>query len=256
MKFKELFENVLNETNNTSYQEIKEWVNSLNLKGRSPKGFKKEFSLLQYAKKIIDNIDNYYSGKVDGMSLSQLQRIYDVDLKGKKEKINNLLSVDDNKPIIIKTKFATYYKEDGSSYDNYLKSIKDVDEFLNTLKGYHKKALKDLVIVFAKKSITGSKAKYKSAEDRILINLSSMGKSKEEYGSLRYVILHELGHRYLKFNKQHFNVDSIEWITTPYSKTDSFTSEEKFAELFALSHWKNKYKRYDEVIKKFEKNIK
>lgn len=81
-----------------------------------------------------------------------------------------------------------------------------------------------------------------------------MGKEPESYGSLVYVILHELAHRYLqKVNKQSWNIDSSEWSTTKYSKTDSMTGEEKFAELFAMSHWKSKYSEHEIKINNFLK---
>jgi hypothetical protein len=55
--------------------------------------------------------------------------------------------------------------------------------------------------------------------------------------------------------KQTWDYDSPRWITTKYSKVDSFTGEEKFAELFAISHWPNKYKEYKKQIKEFKKVI-
>jgi hypothetical protein len=101
-----------------------------------------------------------------------------------------------------------------------------------------------------------SKAKYKTDKDELWINARKMGDTKDDYGSLVYVVLHELGHRYLRYNPQKWNYDSQEWVTTRYSMTDSMSGEEKFAELFALSHWKNKYKEYADKINKFEGMIK
>ena len=79
--------------------------------------------------------------------------------------------------------------------------------------------------------------------------------TKEEYGSLRYIIVHELGHRFLKFNPQSWNISSSSMYTTKYSKVPTMTDEEPFAELFALSHWKHKYKEYKTQIDKFESSI-
>ena len=45
-------------------------------------------------------------------------------------------------------------------------------------------------------------AKYIEKEDSLQVNINKIGKTKEEYGSLRYVILHELGHRFLKMYPQ------------------------------------------------------
>lgn len=139
------------------------------------------------------------------------------------------------------TKLATYYKNDTLSYDKFLENVKNVDSFLATLTGYHKKAIAGLKIRFVSGSTIRSKAQYKTNEDTIYINVSKMGNTTEEYGSLRYVVLHELGHRYLKKFPQNWNIDKPELTTTKYSMTETLTNEERFAELFAISHWPKKY---------------
>lgn len=155
----------------------------------------------------------------------------------------------------IKTKNARYVKQGYISNKKFENAAENIDSFLSELKNYHKKITKNLTIRFVDGRTQKSIAKYKENEDVLQININKTGNTKEEYGSLRYVILHELGHRYLKAFPQKWNHDDTKWITTKYSGVDSLTGEEKFAELFAISHWKNKYSQYKDKIEKFEKRI-
>ena len=114
----------------------------------------------------------------------------------------------------------------------------------------------NLKIKFVSQDQLRAKASYKTEEDTLYINARKMGKSTEEYGSLVYVVLHELGHRYLRYNNQNWNIDDTKYTTTKYSTVDSFTNEEKFAELFALTHWPKKYKEYQTQMDMFKNNLK
>lgn len=173
-----------------------------------------------------------------------------------KEELEIIYSSND-KPTVIKKRNATYIKYDTSAYKEFEKNVEIIDNFLDTLKGFHREALKgNLVIKFVSSGDMKSKAKYKTDKDELWINSKKAGDTKDDYGSLVYVVLHELGHRYLRYNTQKWNYDSQEWVTTRYSMTDSMIGEEKFAELFAMSHWKNKYKEYVDKINKFEGMLK
>jgi hypothetical protein len=155
----------------------------------------------------------------------------------------------------IKRSFATYVvlgRISSSVVDN---TIQDLEDFFGTLKGYHALVVKNLVIRLVDSKSLKTIAKYKQNEDVIEINVKRTGNTKEEYGSLRYVVLHELGHRYLTKHPQNWNVDDRKWITTKYSGIDSLTGEEKFAELFAMMHWENKYSQYKEQIRSFKSTI-
>ena len=93
--------------------------------------------------------------------------------------------------------------------------------------------------------------------ESIHLYLNIPGNTKEEYGSLLYIVLHELGHKFLEDKKQTWNIADSSLITTPYSAKNSMTmtEEEIFAELFALSHWENKYGKYKNQIKRFKELI-
>lgn len=163
--------------------------------------------------------------------------------------------LDTGKSSKIEGSYATYIKKDSSSYQSFLDNIENIEDFLSTLSGYHARVLEDLVIVFADKADVKSKAKYKTSEDVLYINPKVAENTKEEYGSLRYIILHELGHRYLSKNRQSWDIDAKEFTTTKYSEVETMSGEERFAELYALSHWENKYPEYAEQIDLFQDMI-
>ena len=240
----------------SNYQTTKDWIISLNLDGRTPKGMKKEVSILNFIKGQIKMADDFYKGIPTDSIKKTIQDSLDRFSSNELELINQKLRISDDEPKIIKKGIVKYIKSDASSYKKFTSAVKDVSAFLKELKGYHKKPLKDLVIRFVKKSDLTSKASYKSEKDELWINLQSMGKTTDSYGSLVYVVLHELGHRYLKSNPQDWNIDSILWITTKYSMTDSWSGEEKFAELFAITHWEKKYKEHKIKMDKFKNLIK
>ena len=73
------------------------------------------------------------------------------------------------------------------------------------------------------------------------------------YGSLDYILIHELGHRY----EEKFGSDPMfnRWYTTRYSYNDG----EAFAELFALGHFgitKVRSDDFGERLKNFENKMK
>ena len=256
MTIREEFRQFLRESfANNEYIKIKEWILSLNLDIRTPRGLKQEHEILQYLKRKIDSIEQYFKGIPDESYQRELENSINNFTKEQIDKINKSFGKQDTKPLNIQKKYALYIKADASSYDNFLSAIDDLEDFLSALKGIHSVPLKNLVIRFVKKADLNSKAKYKTDKDELWINLQSMGNTKEEYGSLRYVVLHELGHRYIKSNPQKWDYDSYKWVTTKYSAVDSLNGEEKFAELFAISHWPTRYKEHLEKIKEFLKII-
>lgn len=158
----------------------------------------------------------------------------------------------------IKGKYAVYIHDDVGSYVNFKKNIEKLEKFFSSLKSFHKKALKNLTVRFVSAQDQRSAGKYLSGKKIMQVNPQSkkVAKKDDAYASLVYIVLHELGHKYLEENPQKWNINSGVLTTTKYSKVDSWNEEERFAELFALSHWKNKYPEYKEQINKFETNIK
>lgn len=53
------------------------------------------------------------------------------------------------------------------------------------------------------------------------------------YGSVDYILIHELGHRYERKNHVPEDFDQTEWWSTRYSTMEG----ESFAELFAMGNW-------------------
>ena len=150
---------------------------------------------------------------------------------------------------------ATYVNESILGQARFTACSKDIDGILGTLSGFHRDALDGLKIVFVKKEGSTATAKYDSARDVVLIR-PDKAVDGDAYGSFQYVVLHELGHRYLAKNRVDFDYSSSEWITTKYSKVDSWSDEEKFAELFALSHFNYDYPPFDGYAEKIVKFVK
>ena len=230
------------------------WIEKLNVPKRKPRNIKKVehdvilglIDMIEKYKSIMFKDEQEFNKKLIAMRMK--------NIRISKEELEKVYNGGDSN--LIKKDIGTYIKYDTSAYDKFLVNIEKVEKFLKTLKGYHKKSLKNVKVKFVTSNEIKSSASYKTNEDTLYINNSKMGNTKDGYGSLVYVILHELGHRYLKQNNQNFNIDSPEWTTTKYSMTDSWSGEERFAELFALSHWKNKYKEYSNQINKFIEVIK
>lgn len=242
----------------TTAKEVRDFfqANEIQIPSRMPRGMNKaDYQLLFDVYSMLDKKDS----STDFTIVNKMKMV-----RLSKEEIIELFSANEkSKPDIQVGRYATYLKRDTSAYSVFEDSIKLLEEFFSKLKGHHSKAIHGLKIKFVKATDMKATAKYKQDEDTLWINsgrinswvkqgrLSSLG--SEEYGSLLYIVLHELGHRYLaKVKKQKWDIDSSEWITTDYSKTDTFTGEEKFAELFAMSNWKSKYSKYKDKIDKFE----
>jgi len=229
--------------------------NKITVPPRIPKGMNKaDYQLLWEVYNLLDKKDSMTDFSIENkMKMVRLSP----------DQILDSFSKNEAKPDTIKGKYTTYIKRDNSSYSVFEDAIKLLEGFLGRLSGYHSKAIHNLKIKFVKPNDIKSVAKYKQDEDTLWINLFKINKwikqdrlsslGSDEYGSLLYVLVHELGHRYLsKVKRQSWNIDSQEWATTKYSTVDSISGEEKFAELFALSFWKSKYPEYKDKIKKFE----
>jgi len=242
-----------NITSVADIEKLENWLNTLDFKGKTPRGYKAEKDALVSISDKLDVFKQYPSLEPDDNTYN-IYNLYvsKLDINRVNAKFG---AANNTEPSSITKKYATYIKNDARSYKRFLSEIDNIESFLATLSGYHKKALGGLVIKFVSPKAQKSIAKYVTSDDIIQINLKKVGNTSEEYGSLRYIVLHELGHRYLKKYRQRWNYDSFTWITTKYSTVDSFSGEEKFAELFAISHWSNKYSEYSDKIKLFKKEI-
>jgi hypothetical protein len=241
------------------YNNLVNWIDSLNLKqGKAPRGYAKEYQDLIKIKNQIETINKWYKGDI---TKSNSINIIDFLLKSIRpviEDITKELSLDNDNILELELTNANFYNESLMPYKDFENKSKQIDSFLNKLIGIYKKSLNPrLDIYFVKSSLIKSKAKYSNEKDAIIINPSKI-ETGDQYAGFNYIIVHELGHRYLRYNKVNFNYDSTEWITTDYSKVDSMQGEEKFAELFALSLFNYKGKPFDsfqDKIDKFKKLI-
>lgn len=233
-------------------QELKDWINSLNLKtGKAPSGMKKQYEDLKFLVKQIEMLSTF--GKNPGIISNirvTLEHLTDKDIEILTKKLSK-----DARTSELKLKNATFTNNSVMSDANFIKNAKAIDSFLSSLKGFHKDALKgELKIVFVKKEDTKAKATYKSDKDALYLRADAI-KPGSSYGQFNYVVVHELGHRYLKFNKVKFDYQSSKWITTPYSKTEGWADEEKFAELFALSHFNYSGQPFDSYKEKIDEFV-
>jgi hypothetical protein len=150
--------------------------------------------------------------------------------RGKKEEV-----------VEIKLSHATYFNRSGMSSTTFKKYAGAVDQVLGTLKGWRRKALKgSLKVVFVGAQQMKVQGKYRQATDELWVRATPkvLRRDAGTYGGFDYIIVHELGHRYERYNSLPtvgFDRD-VTWRTTRYSYNDG----EAFAELFALSHFKIK----------------
>ena len=236
-----------------------EWFTSLNIKKRKPSDMNKVDHSVVLS--IQNQVENWTSstlpehlrvqekkfviavlGSLRPLSIQEMETYYGDQV--------------DNKPEVIKTRYATYYKKSSFAYSSFLSYIDRLEDLFSNLESPHKDVLDNLHIQFKDSKDMKAIATYKTDKDRLLINPKKVSSLKNVYGSLEYVVLHELGHRYLRFNRQPFNIDDNKWITTKYSTVESMSGEEKFAELFALSYYKDDYREYEEIIDEFLNTIK
>lgn len=217
--------------------------------GVTPKGMKKESSYLKTLKncaefyrtykEISPNIRAVFT-YLDEASISNI-----VDKFIKPDKIESL-----------KLGRISFENKSRMSQERFINASKSVFELITSLKGFHAKAIeKPLKIIIQSASVQSTKATYKSELDEFWIKESAVDLTQSGYGSLPYIIAHELGHRFEKKVGTPPDFRDYESFTTPYSKSDSMAGSEAFAELFAISHFKSDYPQYSDKVEKFERQI-
>jgi len=233
-------------------KEVTDWINSLNLKtGKAPSGMKKQYQAVKDIARQVELIKEFGgSGGIRWNIQGLISILTDKDIEILTKKLSK-----DARTSELKLRNATFTNNSVMSDANFIKNAKAIDSFLSSLKGFHKDALKgELKIVFVKKEDTKAKATYKSDKDALFLRADAI-KPGNSYAQFNYVVVHELGHRYLKFNRVKFDYQSPHWITTPYSRQEGWADEEKFAELFALSHFNYSGKPFDDYKQKIEEFV-
>jgi len=213
------------------------WMEQFPSSGRSPKGRKKEFGFLQF----LQHQATMYK-KHGILSWDNINAIFSHNIS--KEEFEKLFAKDRVEELKIGN--VTYLNTSSLAEDAFIQKAKKIDKLLSSLKGFHKKAAsKPFKIIFKSSQQIKPRAKYRTQTDEIWVRHNAKA-DNELYGHLLYIIIHELGHRYEKFYG--FPQGWKETYTTKYSRTQGINGSEAFAELFALSHWHNQYKEYDQQI--------
>lgn len=148
---------------------------------------------------------------------------------------------------------TTYENEIGVDGPTLEKYAKRLDAIFGGITGWRAKALKSglKVVLASPRNFTGTVGgKYKRDRDALLIRTTpNILKRGSGYASFEYIIVHELGHRYERFNRVPQDFDRVEWWTTKYSRNEG----ESFAELFAVGHFGLTGTWDKAIIERFEK---
>lgn len=180
----------------------------------------------------LDDLVRYFTGEGDSAA-------------GKKEQI-----------VELKLTHAVYVSRASISEVNFRKYAEKIDAVFGRVKGWRAKALKgSLTVVFQGAGQMKSQGKYITAKDEMWVKATPavMKRGEGSYGSADYILVHELGHRFEKFNRLPEDFDRSGWHTTSYSRTEGFGGSESFAELFALGHFDIKGNWDGAIVDRFEK---
>jgi hypothetical protein len=248
---KKLGQEILNFDDSKMPQFI-EWIAHFPKSGRAPKGEKKLFDSIKF---LHTQAEVYQSTGLLSPNISatfswwdeaEMDRVADVFFAGKtKAKLE-----------VITHGNVTFHNGSSMSEVRFVKTSKTVAALLKSLKGYHKKAIsKPLEIHFKSAKDIKAKAVYKGLLDQVWIRDNSKA-DNELYGHLLYIVVHELGHRFDKLHRIPRDFADSDFYTTDYSHADSMAGSECFAEIFAISHWPDKYKEYADQIERFNKLMK
>lgn len=196
--------------------------------------------------RLIDILTGYYGqGSNPSFGSSMVQQIWDRGIKPRLEELTQYFTDEGGSKLLNEYKIGsnTYLNQVGMSKDSLVKYATRLDSLFETLTGWRKKALSGgLTISLAPpKYFRGtSSGKYRSSEDILYVRAvpKILQRSGGSYGSVDYILIHELGHRYERFHPLKVNFDTPEWWTSKYSMTESMSgSSESFAELFAIGHF-------------------
>lgn len=155
-------------------------------------------------------------------------------------------------PAEVQAGSTTYVNAVGFDQKKLGQYVTSIEGVLSTIKGWRRKALAGgvRIVLAGPKEFRGtSTGTYRSSEDTLYIRATTnvLKRAGGTYGSVDFILAHELGHRFERKEKVPLDFDRTEWYTTPYSRTDG----ESFAELFALSNFGMKG-TWGDVLDRFE----
>lgn len=152
---------------------------------------------------------------------------------------------------------TTFLNKAGLTEAKLTKYAKRLNALFKSLSGWRSKALKGglTVVLATPKDFHGTAGgKYKRDEDALYIRTTpAVLKRAAGYGSFDYILVHELGHRYERYNRLSIDFDRPNWWTTNYSRRDTMSGGESFAELFAIGHFRLTGNWDQSVVERFER---
>jgi hypothetical protein len=197
----------------------------------------------------------------DKMTQVVVKTLWERDLKPKMDELIQYFTDEGGSKLVAEYKLGSdiYLNKVGMSEDNLIKYATRLDSLFNGLSGWRKKALSGgLTVALAPpKNFRGtSSGRYSASEDTLYVRAipKVLQRSGGTYGSVDYILIHELGHRYEKLHKLPVDFDKPEWWTSKYSRTESMSgSSESFAELFAIGQFNLTGPWDQSKVERFEK---
>lgn len=199
----------------------------------------------------------------DKMIQGTIKNLWERDLKPKMDELIQYFTDEGGSKLVSEYKVGsnTYLNKVGMAEDNLVKYATRLDSLFSSLSGWRKKVLSGgLTVALAPpKNFRGtSSGRYSSSEDVLYVRAvpKILQRSGGSYGSVDYILIHELGHRYEHLHRLPVDFDQPEWWTSKYSMTESLSgASESFAELFAIGHFsitgpwdKSKVERFEKLM--------
>ena len=229
--------------------DLADWMKKNFKVGVSVRGHREVAEALERFIGILNQFRNEHGWNLspdsDSWNQSSAKTIWERDLKPKMDELIQYFTDEGGSKLLSEYKIGsnTYLNQVGMAKDSLVKYATRLDSLFETLTGWRKKALSGGLIVSLAppKYFRGtSSGKYRASEDTLYVRAvpKILQRSGGSYGSVDYILIHELGHRYERFHPLKVNFDTPEWWTSKYSMTESMSgSSESFAELFAIGHF-------------------
>jgi len=240
-------------------QTLSDWIKKNFKVGVQVRGHKELAGELD---RLIEILTQYY-GRGTGdptFGQSMVRTIWNRGIKPRLEELTQYFTDEGGSKLVAEYQIGsnTYLNKVGMSKDNLIKYATRLDSLFNGLSGWRKKALSGgLTVALAPpKYFHGTASgKYRSSEDTLYVRAipKVLQRSGGTYGSVDYILIHELGHRYEYLHKLPLDFDKPEWWTSRYSMTESMSGSESFAELFAIGHFNLTGPWGQSKVERFEK---
>ena len=212
--------------------------------------------------RLVEILTQYYGRGIGDPTFGQsmVKTIWNRGIKPRLDELTKYFTDEGGSKLVSDYKIGsnTYLNKVGMSEDNLIKYATRLDALFGSLSGWRKKALSGgLTVALAPpKYFHGTASgKYRSSEDTLYVRAipKVLQRSGGSYGSIDYILIHELGHRYEHFHRLPVDFDKPEWWTSRYSMTESLSGSESFAELFAIGHFNITGPWDQSKVERFEK---